>query len=143
MAEMWPRKLPPDPVDELSRLLERVRAVETGAHPVRSISGLAQTTPWFSLPKRTGWTGASSWRIASNVIQLRGTITGPGAWVTGDVAADVPADIIPAWPLTLVALSGAGKLIRVLIEASGAVKPYRDDIANTSVVLDPLRYQRG
>lgn len=139
----WPARPRADSIEDLRKTRERVRALEVGAHPVRSLASLAQTTPWISIDRAAGWTGTVAWRIASNVVQLRGTLTGPAGWASGVLAAVLPADALPSWQLTLVGISGTGKLIRVLVSPSGELRPYRDDAASVQVVIDPLRFARG
>ncbi len=143
MAVRYPQRRRRDAIDDLSKLKDRARALETGAHPTRNLGAPGATTPWFTLARGAGWTGTVQWRIASNVVQLRGELTGPAGWATGALAATLPADALPSWPMTLVGLSGAGKPIRVLLEVSGQLKPYRDDAGSVIVVIDPLRFPRG
>jgi hypothetical protein len=133
----------PDLLGQHADMRERLRAVEVGARRIRALPGDVTTTPWFALDKATGWTGDAFWRIAAEVVQLRGTLTGPAGWADLATAATLPVDVLPAVTLLLVAVAGDNRAIPVEVTSAGLLRPRRAGQTGDVVRLDPVVWPRG
>ena len=133
----------PDFVDEHDNHEVRIKALESGAHPVRFDLGNGITTPWFPVDKAPGWTGSGYWRLARSIVQLRGTLTGPAGWGDNTLIFDMTPEVIPAWPLDIVVMHANKKPTYLHFETNGGVNAFRADGGSDGIQLDSVRFPRG
>ena len=124
---------------------ERIRAIESGAHPIRFDWGPGVTTPWFTIDLDPDFDGDCFWRVARSITQLRGTLEWdePGSWDDGVEAFDLPGDICPAWPLRLVTPHTNGVMCIVHLATNGTCSLYRGPDGSNNIYLDNIHFPRG
>ena len=132
-----------DAVDTSDNHEGRIQALESGAHPIRFDWGPGITTPWFTLEPLGAFEGPVYWRVARAITQLRGILTGPTDWADGVAAFDLPADILPAWPLKLVTPHTNGAMCIVEINTNGTAYLYRGPGGDDDLILDNIQFPRG
>jgi hypothetical protein len=117
----WPVYEQPDGLHLLSDVHERVRALETGAHPTPAETNYGwgrNFRGWRTLTIVTGAavSGSLQWQVVSDVVYLRSTGAGVTALGSGNRVAQLPPPARPSSPVTLLAPSGM-----LLIDTAGRI----------------------
>jgi hypothetical protein len=136
-----------DFVDSHGNLRERVRALETGAHPPSvERGGFGRNTKWRKLSLASGLTGHVEYMVRSDVVHVR-TIT-PIAGVPEVAAGEsVPIAFLGriAWPSSIYRLPAWRETevnIVVTVDAGGTIRLYEQMPGTGDIHLD-FRYPIG